>query len=312
MIINLLLFLLIGVSVYIIIENLITSNCIGKINNYILDKNEKYYEELLKYYDKNKKLKLKEKINYFRKIGILIDRCGLRNNLLISPLTIIASGIVCVIIAYMVSFGFFKIVLLSIIISIPFFYLPFAILNAIANYKEEKIEKVFLNFLLQLKNHTKINNDIVSAMKEVKTIEPLQSFIKKFLIEISSGVRFEKALENFREKISIKQIKNFLSNLEHCYLYGGDFSELIDKSYKMIKEIQTEKLKRIEETKNARIVLYILILLDVLVYISFIKSNHENYMIMRKTILGNLILYWNFISMWILVWISNIVKKLDY
>lgn len=312
MIINVLLFLLIGVSVYIIIENLITSNCIGKINNYILDKNEKYYEELLKYYDKNKKLKLKEKINYFRKIGILIDRCGLRNNLLISPLTIIASGILCVIIAYMVSFEFFKIVLLSIIISIPFFYLPFAILNAIANYKEEKIEKVFLNFLLQLKNHTKINNDIVSAMKEVKTIEPLQSFIKKFLIEISSGVRFEKALENFREKISIKQIKNFLSNLEHCYLYGGDFSELIDKSYKMIKEIQAEKLKRIEETKSARIVLFILILLDVLVYVSFIKSNHENYMIMRKTILGNLILYWNFISMWILVWISNIVKKLDY
>lgn len=312
MIINVILFLLIGISIYMIFDKIIDSKCINKMNNYLLSKNEKYYEDLLKYYDKNKKLKLREKITYFRKISILIDRCDLRENLLVSPLTIVIAGVICVFIAYMIAFEFFKIVLLSAIISIPFFYLPFAVLSAVANYKEEKIEKVFLNFLLQLKNHTKINNDIVAAMKEVKTIEPLQSYIKKFLIEISSGVRFEKAIDNFREKINIKQIKSFLGNLEHCYLYGGNFSELIDKSYKMIEDIQNEKAKRVEETKGARIVLFILILLDVLVYVSFIKSDQENYMIMRKTILGNMILYWNFISMWLLVWISSLVKKLDY
>lgn len=310
--VNIVLFLLIGILIYMLCERFAKNNYLNKLSNYLLNKNEKYYEDLLKYYDKNKKLKLKEKINYFRKISILIDRCDLRNNLLVSPLTIAIAGVVCVIVAYTISFEFFKIILLSIIISLPFFYLPFGVLSTIANYKEEKIEKVFLNFLLQLKNHTKINNDIVAAMKEVKTIEPLQSYIKKFLIEISSGVRFEKAIDNFREKINIKQIKSFLSNLEHCYLYGGNFSELIDKSYKMIKDIQAEKTKRLEETKGARIVLFILILLDLLVYVSFIKSNQENYMIMRKTILGNMILYWNFISMWILVWISSLVKKLDY
>ena len=80
----------------------------------------------------------------------------------------------------------------------------------------------------------------------------------------------------------------------------------------MISEIQNEKSKRAEETKSARIVLFILMFLDVLVYISFIKSNEENYLIMRKSIIGNLILYWNFISMWILIWISTRVKKLDY
>lgn len=312
MILHILLFLLIGISIYLLIEKMLEDKYIDKLNNYLMIKNEKYYEDLLKYYDKNKKIKLKEKINYFRKISILIDRCGLRNNLLISPLTILLLGVICVFIAYLFAFEFFKIFLLSVMIAIPFFYLQFVILNSIAEYKEEKVEKVFLNFLLQLKNHTKINNDIVLAMKEVKTIEPLQSYIKKFLIEVSSGIRFEKAIENFREKINIKQIKSFLSNLEHCYLYGGNFSELIDKSYKMIEEIQKEKTKRLEETKGARIVLFILIILDVLVYVSFIQSNRDNYMIMRKTILGNIILYWNFISIWLLVWISNLVKKLDY
>ena len=215
-------------------------------------------------------------------------------------------------IAYVISFRFFGIILLSFIISLPFFYLPFVILSFIAEHKEQKIEKVFLNFLLQLKNHTQISNDIVIAMKEVKTVEPLNSYVKKFLIEISNGIKFEKAIENFKEKIKVGQIKMFLTNVEHCYLYGGNFSELIDKSYKIISDIQNEKIRRQEETKSARIVLFVLIFLDVLVYVSYIQANVENYVIMQKNILGNMILYWNFISIWLLVLLSIKVKKLDY
>lgn len=307
-----LMFILIGIINYILIDTFFKQGALNKLNKYFLEKNEKYYENLLKYYEKNKKVKLKVKLNYIHKINILIDRCELSRSILINPITIICMGIFCVAFTYIISFKFFEIILLSFFISLPFFLLPFAVLNMIANYKEEKVEKVFLNFLLQLKNYTQINNDVIIAMKEVKTVEPLQGYVKKFLIEISSGIKFEKAIENFKEKIKIKQIKMFLNNLEHCYLYGGNFSELIDRSYDMIEDIQREKRKRIEETKSARIVLFILIFLDILVYISFVKSNSENYFIMKKSIMGNIILYWNFISMWILVWISTIVKKLDY
>ncbi len=312
MIWNVLLFVLISISIYFVVELIVEKNVIKKINNYILKKNEEYYDELLKYYEKNKKVKLKEKVNYIHKINILIDKCGIQRSIFINPITMVLAGILCMVMAYYLAFNFFKIVLLSLIICIPFFYVPFAVLKAIANYKEEKIEKVFLNFLLQLKNHTQINNDIISAMKEVKTIEPLQGYVKKFLIEISSGIKFEKAIENFKEKIDIKQIKSFLTNLQNCYLYGGNFSELISKSYAMISEIQREKEKRIQETKGARIVLFILIFLDFFVYISFVKSNQENYLIMKKSVIGMVILYWNFLSIWILVWLSSIVKKLDY
>ena len=312
MILNCLLFLLIGACIYMLVQRISISKLKDNAREFFEKKNEKYYSDLLKYYDKNKKVKFKNKINYFRKVNILIDRCGMQRNMLINPISIIFIGILCVFFAYTVSFNFFKIIMLSLIISIPFFYLPFLILSMIAEYKEEKIEKVFLNFLLQLKNHTRINNDIVSAMSEVKTIEPLQGYVKKFLVQVSSGTRLEKAIEDFKEKVSAKQMKAFLTNVEHCFLYGGNFSELIDKSYIMISEIQEEKKKRIEETKSARIVLFILILLDIIVYVSFIKSNVENYIIMTKSVVGNLILYWNFISMWLLVWISIRVKKLDY
>ena len=112
--------------------------------------------------------------------------------------------------------------------------------------------------------------------------------------------------------MNIEQIKSFLANMEHCYLYGGSFPELMDKSYQIIDAIQKEKEKRREETRSARIVLWILIFLDVFVYITYIAANEENYAIMQHSFMGNLILYWNFISMWLLVALSMQVKKLDY
>lgn len=312
MFLKLILFLLIMFDSYLIIQKIIDTNLLKRINKYLNEKNEKYYEELLKYYEKNKKIKLKSKINIFHKINIKLDKAGIKRNLVINPITIIALSFICFVIVYLLAFSFFKIITLSLIVSIPSILLPFVIINFVASYKSQKIEKIFPNFLLQLKNYTRINNDIIYAMQEVQTIEPLQSYINTFLIEINSGIKFEKAIQNLKEKIDIEIFRNFFSNLEHCYLYGGSFTELIDKSYKMINEIQKEKDARIQETKSARLVLFVLIFLDLFIYMTNIKNNYENYMIMQKTFVGNAILYWNFISIWLLVLLANKVKKLDY
>ena len=312
MAINIELFLLMFIFSYLLIQKIIEENILKKINKYLNDRNEKYYEELLKYYEKNKKIKLKSKLNIFHKINIKLDKAGIKRSILINPFTVILSSIVCFIVCYVVAYNFFKIIMLSLIISTPSLLIPIIILNMIASYKMEKIENIFLNFLLQLKNYTKINNDIVFAMGEVQTIEPLQSYINTFIVELNNGIKFEKAIENFKNKLDIESFKTFLSNIEHCYLYGGSFTELIDRSYNMINEIQKEKNLRKQETKSARLVLFILIFLNIFVYITNIKNNYENYLIMQKTFIGNLILYWNFISIWLLVLLANKVKKLDY
>ena len=312
MILKILLFIIIALDSYLIIQKLIAANILKRVNKYLNEKNEKYYEELLKYYDKNKKVLLKSKINIFHKINIKLDKAGIKRNILINPITIIFLSFFCFFIIYLVIFNYLRIVTLSLIVSFPSILIPIIVINIIGNYKSEKIEKIFPNFLLQLKNYTRINNDIIYAMQEVQTIEPLQTYINTFLIEINSGIIFEKSIQNLKEKIDVEIFRNFFSNLEHCYLYGGSFTELIDKSYKMIYEIQKEKDARLQETKSARMVLFILIFLNLFVYISNIKNNPENYMIMQKTFIGNVILYWNFISIWFLVFLANKVKKLDY
>ncbi len=306
------LFILIGFLCYLTVEKVREDKILEKINNYINLKNQKYYDEYIKNYEKNKKVKLVERLNINYKINLLIDKAGMQRNLFINPLSLMVLGIICVVVFYNLAFSFFKVFSLSLIASIPCVLFPFIILSSIGTYKEEKLEKVFLNFLLQLKNHAKISNDITSAFREVETIEPLQSFINKFNIELNSGIKFAVAMEHLKEKISITKFKEFFSNVQYCYLYGGNFTELIEKNYNMISELQNEKNKRLQETKGARMVLVVLMLLNLFVYITYIKNNYENYLIMQKSVIGMMILYWNFISMWLLIWLSNKVKKLDY
>lgn len=309
---NVILFLAIAWLAYEISKNVIDKKVLSKINNYVMAKNEAYYNELLNYYEKNKKVKLTTRLNLFHKINILIDRASLKRNIIINPITLIVGCIICFFIAFKLIKAIFEIQLLSFIIALPALGIPFFVLSYIAGIKERKIEKLLLNFLLQLKNYTKINNDILYAFEEIKVLDPLQTFIDNFLVEIKSGIKFEVAMEHLKEKIHIKSFRNLLSHIQHCYLYGGNFSELIDKNYYTIAEMQKEKQNRSQETRGARMVLIILVLLDLFVYFTYISSNYENYKIMKNSVIGNAILYWNFISMWLLLLLSYNVKKLDY
>ncbi len=312
MLINVILFLMIGISCYLITDLLISKKINEKISKYLKYKNEKYFEELIRQNEKKQKIKITTKINIIQKINVLIEKSGLNRNILINPITIIFLCFCSFSVCYLVIFNIFKIVTLSLIISIPTVLIPIIILAIIAESKSKKIEKIILNFLLQLKSYTKINNDIIYAFKQVKTIEPLQGYIRRFLVEINSGIKFEKAIENFKEKITFEKLNMFLTNIQYCYINGGSFSELISKNYKIISDIQAEKNKREQETMGARMVLIVLIILDLFVYFTFIKSNYENYLIMTKSFIGNLILYWNFISIWIMFVLIYKVKKLDY
>ena len=312
MLINILLLLLICVTCYLIADLLISKKVNDKISKYLKYQNEKYYEELLKYYEKNKKVKITTKLNIIHKINVLIEKAGLQRGIIFNPLTVILMCIAIFISSYLLVLHSFKMIFLSLIVSIPSIFIPILIISLIAESKSKKVEKVMLNFLLQLKNYTQINNDIIYAFKQVKTVEPLQSYVKKFLIEINSGIKFEKAIENLKEKITFEKFNMFFTNLQYCYLNGGSFTELIKKNYKMISNIQNEKNVREQETMGARIVLVILIILDLFVYFTFIKNNYDNYLIMTKSFVGNLILYWNFISIWLMFLLIHKVKKLDY
>ena len=312
LLLNILYLLAVTCVIFLIIQILREANISDRVSKYIEIKNEKYYKDLVNYYNKSKKVKLNQKINIIHKMNLLIDKSGLKRSLLINPITIIMMSLICFAVSYYLVYKVFGIIALSILISLPAILIPIVLLELIKDRNLKKIEKVMLDFLLQLKNYTQINNDIIYAFKQLKTINPLQEYINTFLIELNSGIKFENAIENIKEKVEYSSLKTIFSNIQYCYIYGGDFSGLMDKSYKMVSKVQKEKSTRVQETKNARVVLGILIVLDLFIYFSFIKNNYENYMIMSKRLFGTMILYWNFISIWIFLFLMNRVKKLDY
>lgn len=312
MFLNIIFFVLIATTIYFALDKIREEKILEKINKYIDVKNEKYYRDFLNDYEKRKKVKILQKFNFNYKLNVMIEKAAIKRNVFVNPLMIILCGFLSAIVVYMVAFEFLKIFSLSIIISLPAIFLPVIILEWIANYKSEKLEKTFLNFLIQLKNYVRVSNDIAAAFRQVKTVEPLQSYLDKFNVEINSGIKIETAIEHLKEKISVKKFKEFFSNVQYCYIYGGNFAALIDKNYKIISDLQSEKERRKQETQSARLVLYILIFLNIFVYITYIKNNYENYLIMQRSFLGMAILYWNFISMWLLIFMAESVKKLDY
>ena len=309
---NIVLFIFILVFIYVLVSLGYSYKLAEKVSKFVTIKNEKYYDNLMAYYNKRKKVKMTIKLNVIYRLGIMLERAGIKSNLIINPYMLVLLCFLCFFIAYNISFGIFKMAILSLIISLPSFLIPIFILNMISEYRNNKLEKIMLDFLLQLKNYTQINNDIIYAFKHVKTLEPMQGYIDSFLLEVNSGIKFEKAIEHIKEKINFEKLKQVFSNVEYCYIYGGDFSVLMDKSYKMISKVQKEKIKRMQDTKSARIVMGILITLDLFIYFSFIKNNPGNLALMTKRFVGSIILYWNFISIWLLIWLMYRVKKLEY
>lgn len=310
--IQILLVALIGISCWLFV-NLVKENCWKeKVLYYVERRNQTYQRGLSQYYEKTKTRQWKTKVNGFYRIGILLDRAGVKQNLFWNPVTFCFVSLLCFVLAYHVVLAIMKIVTLSLLISLPAVCLPYVILQTMAEQRDKKLEKIMLNFLLQLKNSTKLNNDIIYAFREVKTTEPLQGYIKTFLLELNSGMKFEKAVEHIKEKISFSSFRMVFTNMQYCYLHGGSFSELMDKNYRAIAALQKEKQVREQETMSERLVLGILMGLNLLVYMTYIKNNPENYQIMTKSVIGMAILYWNFISIWLLVVLMHRVKKLDY
>ena len=241
---NFIVFILILISVYLFVDIMCEKRILNKINKYINEKNELYYKEFLKKCEKSKKIKIVERFNLKYKLNLLIDKANIEQSIFVNYFSLIFYSLTCFLVTYIIIFNIFKMIGVAVIISLPAFFIPFAVLNFIASYKAEKIEKMFLNFLLQLKNYTQISNDVIGALKNIETEEPLKSYVNKFNLELNSGIKFETAMEHLKEKISVVKFRDFFSNLQYCYVFGGDFTTLIDKTYQTIDELQKEKNRR--------------------------------------------------------------------
>ncbi len=286
-----------------------------EIKEKINSKNTEYINKLV-YQKENKTLFKYNDKNIFDKLYILLIKTGIMENKYlwwIIPQTIIIACFLIFLISYLIFLPILKLKSLAITFCIPIAFIPIFLLIIYSEINEEKIEKNLISYIIQLKNQVKINNDIIFAFRNTAkyVMKPLNTYINIFLFEVSNGVNITVAFENLKNKVNIERFKQLITNLESCYMNGGDFYNLLDKTQNIFLKVQEERNNRNNQTMSSRIVLIMLIAMSIFVYFNFINSNQENYNIMINDLVGIIILHWNFISIWIMMFLITLVKKID-
>jgi Flp pilus assembly protein TadB len=159
-----------------------------------------------------------------------------------------------------------------------------------------KILKMFPNYVVNLKNYTDINNDIIEAFRRTRVEEPIGTFINKFNISIQKGVKIHEAFETLKYNINIKRISQLITLLQFCYIYGGNFGNLLDKFSKVQMKTNLQREKENQKIFSAKLVLTVLIILNIYILFGFVFSNIEYSKILLDTFIGRLILNMNILS----------------
>lgn len=262
---------------------------------------------------KNKKIKVINKDNYFNRI---ISNIDLKNNKYFKWVNSKTIFFIVLVLFVLLLFLMRKIIgnyFLTIIFVLPLSFLPIFIVLIYSELSKIKMENNIINYILQLKNQSKISDDIIQIFRNVLpyTQNPLKNYVKAFLYEIDRGMHVSIAFKNFREKIRFKKFNQLLINLESCYFNGGNIYNLLDKTQKVFIKYQKERINKNEQTISARIVLFFLMFLIIFVYFVFIKNNLEIYNIMIKDFFGFIILFSNMISIWFMIGLIIYVQKID-
>jgi Flp pilus assembly protein TadB len=254
-------------------------------------------------------------LSFIKKIIYSLDEANLSlkvgNINIISLLTILILTIVVFIITFLITYNFLHLFSSSLIISIFSLFLPYLIIKYFSYCRKIKILKNFPNYIISLKNYTDVNNDIIEAFRRATVEEPLKTYIEKFNISLQKGVKIYDAFESLKSSINIKKINEFITLLQFCYVYGGDFGNLLDKFSKIQMKTNLQREKEKQKIFSSKLVLIILILLNMYILFGFVLTNNEYYNILVKTFIGNLILNINILSYIFIFYMYILLNKME-
>ena len=285
-------------KILIIIIGIVTIYCIIK---YILDSfyNQEKYKNIM--FDlKNETLYGFGKLSYIKKLTYILNETNLsfkiNHTKIVSVAKILILSIIIFVITFIITYKFLNLFLSSLILSIVTLFLPYLIIKYFSYYKKNKILRNFPNYVISLKNYTDVNNDIIEAFRRANVEEPLNTYINKFNVSVQKGIKIYDAFETLKSNINIKKINQFITLLQFCYIYGGDFGNLLDKFSKIQMKTNLQKEKEKQKIFSSKVVLIVLILLNMYILFGFVLTNSEYHDILVKTFIGNVILNINILS----------------
>lgn len=199
----------------------------------------------------------------------------------------------------------------SFILSVPVLFLPLIIIKIILNNEKMKIIRQLPSYVVNLKNHISIDNNITKAIESTVVEAPLKNYIYRFNCNIKNGISVIDAFEELCKFVGVKQFSELVTACEVCYINGGDFIHVLQKYLVMITKENVQREETEEKAYSAILTLGIMLILNVLVISCFLFSNNDYATIIRETFAGRAILNFNVLSYFVIGCLIAKIYKME-
>ncbi len=272
---NIVLFLSLVVSAFILVRLLIKNNIVNVISGK-LKKSEEVrimQEEALRVAEGNQ-----DKTNFFYKMDLMINQSGLRKHY-----KGISTEIICMLSMLMSMTGLVSTLLitqsgfLSIIVFITLLFFPYITLAIIADFNRKKVEAQIIHFLNMVENYTRTYDNIITIFGKIYPFlqEPMCSAVKECYVEATNTGNVSAAFRKLETKVVHDKFSEILRNLELCGKYEANYQLVVSQARDiMINYIKSKK--KIKNIVNDAKLDFIILLISGVFLVGIIDSFIDN------------------------------------
>ncbi len=184
-----------------------------------------------------------------------------------------------------------------------FVYYAIVYLLMAANYK--RTEKQIVNFVDMLKNYSRTSDDILTIFKNVSLYleEPLKSAVNECCAEAAATGDLSAAMIRMSIKVEHKEFKKIVANLEICSRRKANYSEVIDRSMKQLKDYVAVREENKRMVGNARKTILMMIGIGILCFYMLNDFKEEGiFRFMQQSVVGQVILFYLFFTILYSLW----------
>lgn len=181
----------------------------------------------------------------------------------------------------------------AIVICLLFSMVPLFLLDLLARFNSESVRRKLAEFISVLNRWCSVREDIFYAFEKSVDSgigEPLKTFIRDMVIQVSRGIEPSEALEMLQMKVDNIQFRDFIINVKQNIKHRGDIVKLLTNLEAQFYKIEEEYNRRRISTYKDRILIFCVMFAVLFLAYFFIRSNPDIERFYLLTIKGKLLL----------------------
>lgn len=195
------------------------------------------------------------------------------------------------------------------------FIMPFISLDLLRKYNAQKSRKLLVTFISSIHRWSNIKEDIVYCFEKTLNMgigDPIDSYLREFIVQVNSGLSTIKALEIFQDKVDNEFFRTFIINIKHSVKCKGNLSHLLsnleEEAYKIEEEFDRRKISMFKD----KLVVYFIMILTLMVFVFQLKTNRVVSRFYFTTGAGGILLTIYSVLFFIGILMSFDLNKADY